>query len=255
MDKKKIVPAFAPFFKANGYKRKGHLFIKIENDIAFCVSFQRPTAFVYVHYFIWPLCMPTEVRYLTYGDRLESHSIYPVPSYNTLAEDNDFLIKMRKLQNSLPNNVSWSEPARMDFQEWMLQVQQCLTEDIFPFFDSINSPEKLLNFMRKDVSEIKKYFPLACAKYSDRSKLCAYVCLLMSDLKKAAEYLALTRMDLLENADSSSPEVLKMWLDELSVLEQMINAPQETRETFIRDTIAHTLETCFRIRPQETKGS
>lgn len=252
MDKKKIVSAFAPFFKANGYKRKGNLFFKIENNNAFCVLFERPSSFVYVHYHILPLYIPTEFHYLSYGDRLESHSIYPVPSYNTLAEDNDFLKKMRELQNSLPNNVSWSEPVRMDFQEWMLQVQQCLTENIFPFFESINSPEKLLCFLRKDVFEIRKYTPFLGDEYRN-SHLAAYTCLSIPDLKSASEYLALARTHLLAESHRHWPETLKMWLDELDVLEQMINAPQATRETFIRETIAHTLEICFRIRPQETK--
>ncbi len=259
MDKKKMVPAFWPFFKANGYKKKGNTFFKIENDIAFCITFERPSGFIRVNYYFLPLYIPTEVIYITYGFSSENHPVFPVPSYNTLAEDEErerILQQIRKANIIItsPEKTPWHESQKMHFPSWMLQVQQCLTENIFPFFESINSPEKLLCFLRKDVFEIRKYTPFLGDEYRN-SHLAAYTCLSIPDLKSASEYLALARTHLLAESHRHWPETLKKWLDELDVLEQMINAPQEVREAFIRDTIAHTLETCFRIRPQETKGS
>ncbi len=251
MDKKKIVPAFAPFFKEHGYKKKGNTFFKIENDIAFCILFQRPTSFVYVHYYILPLYIPTDYHYLTYGDRLESHSVYPVPSYDISEEDNDSLSIMRRIKDSLPG-VMWNEPKKMDFTEWMEQVQKCLAEDIFPFFESVNSPEKLLRFLREDVREKQKYMPCLGDEYQN-SRLAAFTCAHMSDSKSAAEYVARAQKHLINSSDGIVGYVTKLWLDELSVLMQKIEASQETREAFFRETIAHTLDVCFRIRPLEDK--
>ena len=249
MDKNKIIPAFGPFFKENGYQKRGNRFFKIENDIAFCVRFERPTSWVYVHYHIIPLYIPTDFCYLTYGDRLESHSVYPVPSYDISEEDNDSLSIMRRIKDSLPG-VMWNEPKKMDFTEWMEQVQKCLAEDIFPFFESINSPENLLCFLRKDVREKQKYMLCLGNEYRN-AYLATYTCAYISDLKSAAEYAACAQSCILQ---SKTPYHKDWgWLEELDVLEQMIQAPAETREAFFRETIAHTLDVCFRIRPLEDK--
>ena len=245
MDKKKIVPAFWPFFKEHGYKKKGNIFFKIENDIAFCILFQRPTSFVYVHYYILPLYIPTDYHYLSYGDRLESHSIYPVPSYDISDGDDTSLQMMRKLRDSLPG-VMWNEPKKMVFTEWMEEVQKCLTEDIFPFFESINSPEKLLCFLRKDIYEIRKYIRILSNEY-ENARLAAYTCLYMSDLNNASEYTARAQKYLLDSSHS------KLWLDELHVLMEKVGACKEDQDAFLNEAIAHTLEACFRIRPAEDK--
>lgn len=245
MDKKKIVPAFVPFFKEHGYKKKGNTFFKIENDIAFCILFQCPTSFVYVHYYILPLYIPTDYHYLTYGDRLESHSIYPVPSYDISDEDVAFLQMMRRIKDSLPDAI-WNEPSKMDFHSWMLLVQQCLTEDIFPFFESINSPEKMLCFLNKDVHAKQKHIRVLGDEY-ENSRLASYTYLYVSDIKNAYKHAAQAQKYLLNSPNRFSEKVLKMRLDELNVLKQMAEAPKEDRDVFLNKTIAQTLKICFRI--------
>ena len=249
MDKKKIVPAFAPFFKEHGYKKWGTTkFYKIENDIAYCFLFEIPSVIVYPTYFILPLYIPTEYIHLSYGCRLESHPCFCVPSYNILVEDNDFLMKVKELKNTLPGNISLAEPRKMDFDKWKKQVQQCLTEDIFPFYESINSPEKLLHFMDQHPFEAREYF--ACRTLF-RLELKAYTSFYLSDFEGVYKYINYIRSNLEREWDS---EMMKEYSEKVTHLEKLIESPQTVRDGFIKDTINHTLETLFRIRSQEDQA-
>ena len=251
MDKEKAVQAFAPFFKEHGYQQKGNTFFKIENGLAFCILFERPTAIIYVHYYVLPLYIPTDNHYLTYGDRLESHSIYPVPSFNISEENDESSSIMRNIKDRLLHLMR-KEPPKTDFSEWVKQVQKCLAEDIFPFFASINSPDKLLCFLRKGVREKQKYFRCLGDEYQN-SRLAAYTCLYTSDLESASEYVARAQRYLLNSPNRFPEKALKMRLDELSVAEQMIQAPKEARDAFLNEAVAHTLERCFPIRSPKTQ--
>lgn len=222
MDKKKIVPAFWPFFKEHGYKKWGtNKFYKIENHIAYCFLLERPSIIVYPTYFILPLYIPSDYVYLDYGNRL-CNMIYGVSTYNLLNDDSTFM-------------------------PWVDQVQGFLENRIFPFYESVGSPEKLIHFMDQYPFEARDYFS---GHALFRLELKAYTCFYLSDFEGTRKYIDYIRSNL-EREFKNFPNIMEEHTQRVNRLEELMKSSQEERETFIHETINHTLETCFRIRPQD----
>ncbi len=213
MDKKKIVPAFWPFFKEHGYKKWGTTkFYRIENDIAFCFLLERPSIIVYPTYYIWPLYIPTDVVPLSYGNRLN---------------EGDY------------GYCLWDDDST--FEPWVEKLKKCLETTVFPFYESINSPEKLWQLISQEDFGTPNY--LFCPPHLMK-RLQMYTACYMGDLMSARKYFDF----LIDN--HPSPNYVKENIDQWTC---MIESPQEVREAFFRDTIRKNKETFWHIRPQADK--
>ena len=105
-----------PFFKAHGFAKKGSVFYKIENNLAFCVLFEKPSDAVYTNFHIIPLYIPAEFHYLDYGKRLMN-----LPEY---------------IQEITKIHTPTSEEEVYRLCE---RVQNILTDDIFCFFQQVRT--------------------------------------------------------------------------------------------------------------------
>ena len=209
MDKEKIVPAFAPFFKEHGYKKWGtNKFFGIENNIAFCFLFERPSVIVYPTYFIWPLYMPANgVVCLNYGNRLNAR-------YNLCSDD-------------------------AAFEPWVKRITTCLETEIFPFYESISSPEKLWQLIGQYEFASPRCFWCSPQKFQE---LQMYTACFLGDVANARKYMELLRDNM---ATHQYPGYIKK---SLCKWEEMINSPQEVREEFFHDTIRNNKETLWHFR-------
>ena len=207
MDKRKIVPSFWPFFKEHGYKKRGtSQFYKIENDIAFCFLFERPSIIVYPTYYIWPLYLPKDYVSIGYGNRL-SENLHGASSYC--------------LWDGVEAFAPWSE-----------KVKECLDTTIFPFYESINSPEKLWQFInQEDFHPFPKYF---MTQPQFVTELQMYTACYIGDMESARKYY-----DLLVAESSHYPYFFN---ESHSQWEEIINMSQDVREAFFRDTIQKNTE-------------
>lgn len=80
------------FMKSRSFKKRGNLYFNIQNDISFCINLEQPTGLLYCTFSVMPLYMPAQVRYFTYGNRLNSFSLHPIPTLKRMQVILPFLI-------------------------------------------------------------------------------------------------------------------------------------------------------------------
>ncbi len=231
MDTKYIVSRLAPFFKENGYKKKSSLFYKIQNNIAYCIGFERPGDLRAVFH-ILPLYTPLEFKELTYGSHLEYFPKCKVPSISPLENIEDF---KRKYPNSLNlNNID-------DCEIWIDKIVQCCEQHIFPFYDRIGTLNGLMDFLNMGHYHVYQYWNhCGLAQYYE---IRAYTNFVLSqykamekDIKKAKE--AIDDMRIFPHLKDESK-------NNLDAFSKMSKATDEEKQRFIDATVASSLAACF----------
>ena len=209
IDKKKIVPTFWPLFREHGYKKwRTNKFYYIKNDIAFCFLFERPSIIVYPTYFIWPLYMPAYgIVGLNYGSRLR-------PTYHLTDDD-------------------------AAFEPWVKTITTCLETEIFPFYESISSPEKLWQLIGQYEFASPRCFWCPQQQFQ---KLRMYTACFLGDVANARKCVERLRDNM---AIHQYPSFIK---ENLGKWEEMINSPQDVREEFFQETIRNNKETLWHIQ-------
>ena len=130
-----IAKSINKFMKEHGFCRKSLCFYKFSNEIAFCVELQCPSELIYVHCYIMPLYIPSPCRYFSYGNRLNEIVGKEVEVLSVQSTINEITVWTTKLCYSLQRNI-------------------------FPFFDRVNTPEKLAEYALS--SECSKESYLFC---------------------------------------------------------------------------------------------
>lgn len=102
-----------PFLLENGFKRRGHMFCRLRDNVAQLVSFDK-ASFIYCTCCIMPLYIPNDFIYYTYGSRMAAR---------LRVDDCADAEKMSK----------WTEQLACELEDKAL-----------PFFTSTDNPEKLL---------------------------------------------------------------------------------------------------------------
>ncbi len=205
----------APFFKAHGFTRKSNMFYKIQNNIAFCAGLERPGG-LYSLCYILPLYMPTDVRHIMFGSRLERFKRFPVESV-------DFI---------------WDEPSKIE--EFAEKTIECCEKYFFPLYDSISTPESLMDFLNKGYKYAHSFFTnLDLWRFYE---LRIYTNFILS------RYDAML-MDIPLACDAAnlwpiSKEAKDYCKKSLSELADLRFAPEEEKQEFIKNTIEHSLIAC-----------
>ena len=120
--------------KSRGFVRSGYSgrFYYVANDIAYCVTFEKPSILIYVTAYIMPLYVPTEYIYFDYGERL------------------------RHLHGLELHTLTENEPELME--QWIADYCKALDEKILPVFQQIPSPEALIGELENESPSVKWLF-------------------------------------------------------------------------------------------------
>ena len=199
-----------PYMKAKGFRLRGRTYYFIENDVAYCVTFEQPSGLMYAWVHVNPLYIPDESLFLSYGNRLSN-----------IAD-----IK-------LPVLTKWSDSA--DIDNWCKLFCSCMDTHILPFFRQTDTPIKLLAYVerpgRKGVDGMIGGSPLSVAKLS------MYTYMYLNNWPKAEEAIGAFRKALLDGRITVSlREQLQKEADETELL---ISKGEEAVNAFCSQTISN----------------
>lgn len=135
-----------PYMRTKGFSLSGRTFYYIQNDIAFCIGFENPTGTLYAWQYIMPLYIPSEYLYLSYGDRIHRFG--------------------------LPFLTHDDAPEMID--RWYAQLCQLLEETIFPYFEQINSQQKLLQFIAPEKADDYRVFLFCPELHMEKLRMYTY---------------------------------------------------------------------------------
>lgn len=128
---KKITRDLGPYMESYGYISMKNGFYRKQNSIAYFIEFEKPSNIIYLRYYIVPLYIPCNSKYYSYGCRLRHHG---------------------DLMSICADATSTA------FENWNENTRSCLESIVFPFFNSIGSPEQLVAFLECCDTTIKKHF-------------------------------------------------------------------------------------------------
>ena len=198
--------------KAKGFLRSGYSgrFYYVANDIAYCVTFEKPSTLIYVQAYVIPLYIPAEAIYYTYGECLR---YLPGLELRTLKED---------------------EPDLME--QWCADFCRSIEEKILPVFQQIPSPEALIGELENESPALKWFF--FCPKiHIEKLKMYTYFYLQrLSETQATIESYCKE----LDQCDFLTKTCIQRCLAEADVVATLLHKSAKERETFIADTIEHT---------------
>ena len=142
MTANQVIKHFVPIMAEHGFQRKRNNFFRESEDMIFGVSFENP-GLMYCQFYIIPLWIPTENIYYSYGNRLNNFAKCP---------------------------PLCPESSDEQISQWVINTITLLENSIFPFFDTVSTPEKLLDFLQSTHKNISKF--LCCPQNQiDRLKI------------------------------------------------------------------------------------
>ena len=141
-----VTKRMKPYMRTKGFSLSGRTFYCIQNDIAFCIGFENPTGTLYVWQYIMPLYIPSEYLYLSYGDRMHRFD--------------------------LPFLTRDDTPEMID--QWCAQLCQLLEETIFPYFEQIDSQQKLLQFIAPEKADEYRIFLFCPEIWMEKLRMYTY---------------------------------------------------------------------------------
>ena len=201
-----------PYMKQKGFRIRNKRYFYIKNDIAFCVSFEQPTGWMYTWAHVNPLYVPHEFIFLSYGNRL-----------NNIAD-----IRLPELRKG-------SDPAEID--AWCQLFFRSMDEHILPFFQQIDTPENLMAYV--DRLEGKRAVKIMCCTPLWADRLRMYTPLYLHDLPKSDAAANTYRRTITDcsNMVVSLREKLQKEADEIKLL---IFKGDKAVSDFCEQTISNT---------------
>ena len=218
--KKKLNMALFPM----GFHSAGNCYYYIRNDLAFCLSFDQPSGMLYSTFHMIPLYVPCEGRYYTYGNRLNDFPGCPLETLTKTASDQEIDV-------------------------WVDNLQSALKSFVFPFFQSVDTPEQLLRFINGDIAAVRPFFH--CPP-DQLDRLRVFTCLRLNDydnLRRAIKQA----YDSLSRASYYIDRVKEERICELSKMEELLSDPDFSGGQFCAGIVAQTTKRCF--GNGSTKGS
>lgn len=214
---KRVAKRISGYMSNHGFKKKNTHFFRIENDLAFCLELNKPGGLLYVTFCVIPLYIPSNVRYYTYGNRLNNSTFHRLPVLQSGCTDEDL-------------------------EDWVRHLFTLLDQDIFPFFHRISSPDALLDYLDEEMSLIRPFF--FCSDLDlERLRLftCAHLCRSDRIPDLAEGFRAVLKTDTL-----FSPALIQGFEAESRILEALSSLPEEEIRRHFRQITADTLSACFR---------
>ena len=212
----KITKQICPYMNEQGYTLSKKCFYKIHNDIAYCLEFDMPGGLVYATFFVMPLYIPCQNRYYTYGNRVNS-------------------LRRAKL---LPLSKNASDDEVNDWCELLLHY---LKKYIFPFFQKIDTPSKLVK-----IAETEKYLsgPYFFCPPAHIFRLQLFSYLYMEAFDKL---FSLTKKYplIIQESTYFTEAVRNSYLEENEFIVQLTQNDIQTAKAFVAKTVEDTIRNCF----------
>lgn len=226
LNSNKAASKISKFMRSKGFSRKGSLFYRIQNDIAFCVLFECTPSCVNCLYCIMPLFIPMDYVGIEFGGRMNCSAFCYVPSAER-------------------------EVSSDELNHWTSRIFSAIEEELLPFYEEISSPEKLLSYVRRHYHRMMGYFN--CREEIHLQKLEMYLCFYLSDREGFIRVAERYRKGIM-NSPNTVHSLLQRRLNEVNKLEQIVmNDPVEI-DAYCRDAIAFTVENCFLPKNRRTGG-
>lgn len=212
----KITKQIFPYMNEHGYTLSKKCFYKIHNDIAYCLEFDMPSGLVYATFFVMPLYIPCQNRYYTYGNRVNSlrHSKLLPLSKNALDDE---------------------------LNDWCELLLHYLKRYIFPFYQKIDTPSKLVKIV-----ETKKYLsgPYFLCPPVHISRLQLFSYLYTEDFDKL---FPLTKKYplIIQESTHFTEAVLNSCLEENDFIVQLTQNGTQAAKAFCDKTVEDTIRNCF----------
>lgn len=201
----------APYFRSRGFSQKGSSFYRTKDNISCRISFEMPTGLIYVTAYIIPLYIPCDNVYLTYGRRL----------------NNDLRICLPLLEKGATHN---------EIELWCHSLCNALETYVLPEFDSIDSPAKLANRLRK---ASRLWLPGLCGTTPSREQLRAYTFLYVHDYARAASAIARCYKEV-KKCKYLMKHVKDRFYVEMDALTDIMKQDEEKIEAFFAKIIHNT---------------
>ncbi len=212
----KITKQIHPYMSDQGYTFSEKCFYKIHNDIAYCLEFEKPSGLVYATFFVIPLYVPCQNRYYTYGNRVSS-------------------LRRSKL---LPLSQNASDD---ELNAWCKLLHHYLEVFVFPFFQKIDTPSKLVKFIEK-----KKYLsgPYLFCPPEDLCRLQLFSYLYTEDFDSL--YSLAEKYPLIIAGNTYLTETVRnFYIEENNIVAQLMQSDVQTVRAFCAKTIKDTIRNCF----------
>lgn len=203
---KTISDAIKPVLTELGYRRKGNTFYKVSGSFAFCVMVEHPGLY-YARYYLIPLYMPQDQVCLTYGKRFRH----------------------------------WWD-GNGDVTLFISQVIDGIREEVIPFFQQINSPARLLAFLRQDDGSVRPCFD--CPRFRC-SLLAAYTALTLHDSQAFHSAVSETREFWSEAAAHYTRNAAESFEAELTNLEQLTLRSDAEIDQLFQDRVLQAAQKLF----------
>ena len=240
LSKKDLTKHLAPFFKEHGFVKKGNAFYKIENQIAQFVYFCGDCN-IKIFYGILPLYLPREFLMLEDGEEMNYSSwvkcsvraiTFYYLWYGGAIDDNEVENSRSVLKYVISDDIE-------QLNDWFNELKEFCTNYMFHYFQSIDSPEKLLKFTKEPQNRCKWSAPDLWFYY-----LRAYTNFYLSnfrDMKKDIKLgiNACKRFGLRE-------DLIIKYQNEMDKLIELSKAPKQEREAFINECNNFTADHCFK---------
>lgn len=212
----KIASQIRPYMDEHGYTFSKKHFYKIHNDIAYCLDFDVPGGLVYATFFVIPLYIPTQNRYYTYGNRVSSLRRSKLLPLSKNASDDEL--------------TAWCELLREDLEKF-----------VFPFFQEIATPSKLVNVIEKKKYSAAQFFACSPVQIS-RLQLFSY--LYTENFEKLCLFTKKYPLIIQESAYLAEA-VRNSYLEENAALVQLAQNDIQNVRAYCSKTIEETVRNCF----------
>lgn len=200
------------YMKEKGFRLHNKTYYYIHNDIAYCVTFDQPSVLMYTTVHVIPLYIPTEVKYYTYGNRL-----------NHISD-----VKLHTLR---------ADSAQTAITDWCKQFFNSMDHFIIPFFRQVDTPQKLLSYVVQ--AEEGKGTGYICCSRLDLERLRLYTYLYLRDFANA-EIAANSYQDVATKCTYLIPSLREKLQNEAGEIKRLILKGSKIVDQYCQQTIDNT---------------
>ncbi len=212
-----------PLMKKMGFSLFRRCFYSIKNDVAYCVEFESPSSSIYVWFYIIPLYMPYEHRTFSFGNRCSSVAKFNLPPLSRDSSEQEAIL-------------------------WCEDLRACLINYIFPFFQSISTPQKILDFLKIPTKKRRLYF--FCAKLF-KLRLKTFSALYLGEKKQAQTALS-KYVKALKKCSFLHLDILNDFFQEAISIKELFSCQPAALKFYFQNNIEITKKNCFGETGDET---